>query len=84
MNPDDDKQYKVSDVAFERPVMSFEARFTQVGFEQSGSDQPYSFNFSDIYTGETLISTYKRKLVIEEKFSEIGFVLPTKRIFGLG
>jgi hypothetical protein len=55
---------------------------TQLGF--SASTNPYSFNFSNIYNGETIISTNKRKLFVSEKFSEMGFLLPTKRIYGLG
>ena len=46
--------------------------------------QPFAFNFSNIYTRETLFSTQNRKLTVTDYFSEIGFVLPTKRIFGLG
>ena len=83
-DPSTDTQYTVSDYAFPRPVLSFEARFTQVGFVQSEAPAPYYFNLSNIYNGETLVSTYKRKLVVSDKFSEIGFVLPTDRIFGLG
>ena len=75
-------QYRVSDEAFPRPVLSFEARFTQVGFVQKTN--PYSFSMSNIYNGETLISTERRKLIVSDKFSEIGFNLPTNRVFGLG
>lgn len=53
-----------------------------MGFVQSFN--PYSFNMSNIYNGETLITTQNRKLVISEKFSEIGFTLPTNRLYGFG
>lgn len=55
---------------------------TQVGLEINTN--PFSFKLGNIYNGETLISTKMRKLTVAEKFSEIGFTLPTKRIFGLG
>lgn len=67
---------------FPRPGESFEARLTQVGYEVK--TEPFSFKLGNIYNGETLITTEKRKLVVAEKFSEIGFRLPTKRVFGLG
>ena len=31
-----------------------------------------------------MITTKHRKLIVSEKYSEIGFVLPTRRLFGLG
>jgi len=74
--------YSVSEEVFPRKAESHESRLNQVGFEYS--NRPFSFKFGDIYTKETLINTEKRKFVISEKFSEIGMVLPTKRIFGLG
>lgn len=41
-------------------------------------------NFTDIYTGEVLISTYNRKLLVTDEFSEMGFILPSQRCYGLG
>lgn len=68
---------------FPRPVSNaFEARLTQIGFEYNLN--PFSFNLSNIYNTETIISTDKRKLVVGEKFSELGLRLPTKRVYGLG
>ena len=48
------------------------------------SSDPFTFKFGNIYNKETLLTTEKRKLVVSDKFSEIGMVLPTKRVFGLG
>jgi len=74
--------YSVSEDVFPRKAESHESRLSQVGFEYA--DGPFSFKFRNIYNNETLINTEKRKFVVSEKFSEIGMVLPTKRIFGLG
>ena len=38
----------------------------------------------NIYTEHEIFSTDKRKLYLSDKFSEIGFRLPNKKIFGLG
>ncbi len=72
----------VSQDVFPRPVLSWESRLTQVGFETSSD--PFSFSFSNIYTKKTILTTEKRKLFISDKFSEIGFVLPSQRCYGLG
>jgi hypothetical protein len=72
----------VSQEVFPRPVLSWESRLTQVGFETSSD--PFSFSFSNIYTKKTILTTEKRKLFISDKFSEIGFVLPSQRCYGLG
>lgn len=72
----------VSDEVFPRPVLSFEARLTQVGFETF--TDTFGFSFNNIYTKNTILTTEKRKLFISDKFSEIGFVLPSQRCYGLG
>jgi len=72
----------VSSDVFARPVLSWEARLTQVGFNMS--NESFAFGFNNIYTKNKILTTEKRKLVVTDKFSEIGFVLPTQRCFGLG
>jgi hypothetical protein len=43
----------------------------------------FTFTLKD-KNGAEVLSTDKRKFVVSEKFTEIGFRLPTKRLFGLG
>jgi hypothetical protein len=38
----------------------------------------------NIYNNETILNTTNRKMIIQDKYSEIGFVLPNDNIFGLG
>jgi hypothetical protein len=82
---DDDRLRKmsVSETIFPRPVLAWEARLSQLGFSYN-TDGTFHFSFGNIYTKETIITTEKRKLLVSEFYSEIGFVLPTKRCFGLG
>lgn len=86
-NPDNDAndtlRRQVNPNLFPRPDLEIESRLQQVGFiyNRTGS---FSFNFTDIYAQETLISSTYRKLLITDLYSEIGLVLPTQRCFGLG
>jgi hypothetical protein len=76
--------YSVTQQTYRRPVQEFEARFTQLGFSHSQPGQPFHWSLTNIFNGEQVLSTKNRKFLIEEKFSEIGLVLPNDRIFGLG
>lgn len=73
---------EVPNEVFPRPVLSWESRLTQVGFKTI--NETFSFSLSNIYTQKVMLTTEKRKLFISDKFSEIGFVLPTQRCYGLG
>jgi hypothetical protein len=68
---------------FQRPDQEIESRLQQVGFKYNTTGS-FSFNFTDIYSNETLITTMYRKLHVTDLYSEIGLVLPTQRCFGLG
>ena len=63
-------------------MFEHEARLTQVAFETVNS--PFSMSFGNIYSKNTILSTKNRKLFVSDKFSEMGFILPTRRCFGLG
>lgn len=76
------KNYRVPDEILWRPPPALEAKLNQVGYERKNT--PFSMTFKDIYHNEVLASTADRKLMVSEKFSEIGFTLPTKKLFGLG
>jgi hypothetical protein len=54
--------------------------FTSVEHEA----EPFSFNLTNPGNNEEVISTYKRKLAVSDLFSELGLVLPTKRLYGIG
>ena len=66
----------VNTTMYSRPVLSWEARLSQLNFKVNKNNSFY-FSFGNIYSGETIISTEKRKMLISDHFSEIGFVLPT-------
>ena len=68
---------------FQRPDQEIESRLQQVGFKYNTTGS-FSFNFTDIYAQETLITSMYRKLHVTDLYSEIGLVLPTQRCFGLG
>jgi hypothetical protein len=68
---------------FPRPEQEIESRLQQVGFKYNTTGS-FSFNFTDIYSNETLVTTLYRKLHVTDLYSEIGLVLPTQRCFGLG
>lgn len=76
------RKFAVPEKIFKRPATTIEARLSQLGFEMNTS--PFSIGFNNRYTGKRIVSTANRKLVVSEKFSEIGFTLPTQRVFGLG
>jgi len=76
--------YSVPNETSPRNVEEFEARFTMMGMSMSQADEPFWFSFTNIFNGEQVMTTKNRKLVVQEKFSEIGMVLPNKRVFGLG
>mmetsp|Transcript_29346 Transcript_29346/g.44220 ORF Transcript_29346/g.44220 Transcript_29346/m.44220 type:complete len:187 (+) Transcript_29346:288-848(+) len=78
------QNYSVPNETQPRVVQEFEARMTQLGFELAQSGSSFDFTLRNIYNDETILSTKNRKFVIQEKFSEIGMVLPNSRLFGLG
>ncbi len=86
-NPDNDAnetlRRQVNPDLFPRPDLEIESRLQQVGFKYNKTAS-FSFNFTDIYAQETLITSMYRKLLITDLYSEIGLVLPTQRCFGLG
>lgn len=55
-----------------------------MGLQVSGGDEPFSFSFKNSFNGEDILTTKNRKFVVQNKYSEIGMVLPTSRLFGLG
>jgi len=63
-------------------VLSWEARLTQVNF--SINNETFEWSIGNIYTKNEILSTRKRKLFFSDKFSEMGFILPSKRCYGLG
>lgn len=69
---------------YHRTVQEFEARFTQLGFNLSKPGEPFHWSLTNIFNGEQVLTTVNRKFLLQEKFSEIGMVLPNNRIFGLG
>lgn len=75
-------QHRVLDSIFPRPVSSWEARLTQVDFKVH--TDTFGISLGNIYTKNEIISTKNRKFYFSDKFSEIGFVLPTQRCYGLG
>ena len=75
--------FSVPNETFARPVQEFEARFTQLGLEMAKEKETFGWSLKNIFNGEQIISTKNRKFVIQEKYSEIGFVLPNDRLFGL-
>jgi len=59
------QNFSVSDKVYHRPVEDFEARLTQVGFNYSKNEsEQFHWSLSNIYTGEEIISTKNRKLII--------------------
>jgi hypothetical protein len=79
-NPDNDAndtaRRMVSEDLFPRPGIEIESRLQQVGFKYN-TTASFSFNFTDIYAQETLITSMYRKLHVTDLYSEIGLVLPT-------
>jgi hypothetical protein len=65
-------------------VEEFEARFTQLGMQMSKQNEPFYFSLTNPFNGESVMTTKNRKFVVQEKYSEMGMVLPTSRLFGLG
>ena len=76
-------KHQVNSNLFPRPKLEIESRLKQVGFTYNETAS-FAFNFTDIYSQETLVTTLYRKMVVTDFYSEIGFVLPTQRCFGLG
>ena len=83
ISPNQTLKHQVNQNLFPRPALEIEARLQQAGFSYNQTNS-FAFNFTDIYTEETLVSTMYRKLVVTDFYSEIGFVVPTQRCFGLG
>lgn len=82
-NQNETQRRLVNSKLFPRPKLEIEARLQQAGFKYNTTGS-FAFNFTDIYTGETLVTTMFRKMVLTHFYSELGFVLPTQRCFGLG
>ena len=82
-NPNETARRLVNSKLFPRPPLEIEARLQQAGFVYKSKDS-FAFNFTDIYSGETLLTTTYRKMVLTDFYSEVGLVVPTQRCFGLG
>lgn len=74
--------HEVADKFFQRPVYSWEARLTQMNFKIE--EKKFEWSIGNIYSKNEILSTANRKLFMSDKYSEIGFVLPSKRCYGLG
>ena len=83
LDPQDAARRIVNEDFLPRPNLEIESRLQQVGFHYNAT-AAFAFNFTDIYSQETLVSTMYRKLLITDLYSEVGLVLPTQRCFGLG
>ena len=59
------------------------SQFEVIGFKET-SEENFSFSMKDFQTGETIFDTTKRSLIMSDKYLEIGFVLPSQILFGLG
>lgn len=82
-NQNETQRRLVNSKLFPRPKVEIEARLQQAGFKYNATGS-FAFNLTDIYTDETLVTTTYRKMILTDFYSEIGFVLPTQRCFGLG
>ncbi len=62
------------------------SKLSDFGFTtiQADSPDPFNFNLTNPSSQENVVSSYKRKLAVSYLFSELGLVLPTKRIYGIG
>lgn len=78
----DHEVYEVPEPLFPRPVLSWESRLTQINFQVNYDT--FEWSIGNIYSKNEILSTKKRKLFMSEKFSEVGFILPSKRCYGLG
>jgi hypothetical protein len=74
-------QFKVSDSVFKEPVYE-DKQLKDLNLTISSKDS-FSFGLKNA-DEKDIFSTTNRKLLISEKFSEVGFTLPTRRLFGLG
>jgi len=54
-----------------------------IGFENT-NEENFSFSMKDFQTGDIVFDTSKRALVMSDKYLEIGYVLPSQILFGLG
>jgi lysosomal alpha-glucosidase len=54
-----------------------------IGFTE-GHESNFGFAFEDIVSQKTLFDSRKRRLVVSDKYLEVGFVLPSQVLFGLG
>ena len=55
-----------------------------VGFSLSKNEDNFGFSFTDTISQNVMFDNSKRSLIMTDKYLEIGFVLPSKTLFGLG
>lgn len=87
-NNDTEKKSRVPDSLFKRPSTFSWGNLNNAGLAISQKQFYFSVKQPDpvheVETNIDIISTDSRKFYISDKFSEIGFILPTRKCFGLG
>lgn len=53
------------------------------GFKQT-NDENFSFSIKDFANDEVVFDTTNKTFIMSDKFQEIGFILPSQVLFGLG
>lgn len=72
--------YPVSNTIFTRPAESGKLADVSVSL----NDDTFAINIGKDKNGKAIIDSTNRKLLLSDKFSEMGFIVPTTRLWGLG
>ena len=76
------QQYEVSENIVKRPSVDTTSSLEQLGFKNES--EPFSFSFQPDANGDAAITTKNRFLLMYPEFLEMGFVVCSQDIFGLG
>lgn len=72
----------VPEDVFKRPTEDPAAKLTSIGADIDAANFRLTFGADTDKT--PIIDTLNRKILLSDKFSEMGFIVPTRRLFGLG
>lgn len=80
----DSDRYEVPEDLVNAKELDVTMKLDMCGFEMK--NEPFSFSFNDDRTSdkETLITTENQSLLLMDKYMQMDFLLPSKKIYGLG
>jgi hypothetical protein len=78
------KEYEIPEELFERPKEDIQTSLSKSFNTTADAAANFGFNVMNRDSGKPIVSSGKRKFVIQDKFKEMGFEIASQEVYGLG